>query len=37
MEHGGQPREESWFRRILRFGQSTVIQLDNPVPLTISG
>jgi lipoprotein-anchoring transpeptidase ErfK/SrfK len=36
MEHGGQPREESWFRRILRFGQSTVIQLDNPVTLTIT-
>jgi L,D-transpeptidase-like protein len=37
MEHGGQPREESWFQRILRFGQSTVINLDNPVPLTITG
>ena len=36
MEHGGQPREESWFRRILRFGQSTVIQLDHPVTLTIT-
>ena len=36
MEHGGQPRGESWFRRILRFGQSTVIQLDNPVALTIT-
>lgn len=37
MEHGGQPREESWFRRIFRFGQSTVINLDNPIPLTITG
>ena len=36
MEHGGQPREESWFRRIFRFGQSTVINLGNPIPLTIA-
>jgi L,D-transpeptidase ErfK/SrfK len=36
MEHGGQPREESWFRRIFRFGQSTVITLGNPIPLTIA-
>jgi L,D-transpeptidase ErfK/SrfK len=36
MEHGGQPREEGWFRRIFRFGRSTVINLDNPIPLTIS-
>ena len=37
MEHGGQPREESWFRRIFRFGRSTVIYLDNPVQLVITG
>ena len=36
MEHGGQPREESWFRRVLRFGRSTVITLDNPVRLVIT-
>ena len=36
MERGGQPREESWFRRIFRFGQSTVIYLNNPVPMTIA-
>jgi lipoprotein-anchoring transpeptidase ErfK/SrfK len=36
MEHGGQPREESWFRRVFRFGRSTVIYLNNPVPLTIT-
>lgn len=36
MEHGGQPREESWFRRVLRLGRSTVIYLDNPIGLTIS-
>jgi L,D-transpeptidase ErfK/SrfK len=37
MQQGGQPREESWFRRVLRFGRSTVIYLDNPIPLTITG
>ena len=36
MEHGGQPREEAWFRRVFRFGRSTVIHLDNPIPLTIT-
>jgi L,D-transpeptidase ErfK/SrfK len=36
MEHGGQPRAESWFRRILRFGRSTVIYLQNPIPLSIT-
>jgi L,D-transpeptidase ErfK/SrfK len=36
MEHGGQPRDESWFRRVFRFGRSTVIHLDNPIPLTIA-
>jgi lipoprotein-anchoring transpeptidase ErfK/SrfK len=35
MEHGGQPRGESWFRRVFRFGRSTVIYLDNPIPITI--
>jgi lipoprotein-anchoring transpeptidase ErfK/SrfK len=37
MQHGGQPREEGWFRRVFRFGRSTVINLDNPIPLTITG
>jgi lipoprotein-anchoring transpeptidase ErfK/SrfK len=37
MEHGGQPQEEGWFRRIFRFGRSTVVYLRNPVPLTIVG
>jgi L,D-transpeptidase ErfK/SrfK len=36
MEHGGQPREENWFRRVFRFGRSTVIHLNNPIPLTIT-
>jgi lipoprotein-anchoring transpeptidase ErfK/SrfK len=35
MEHGGQPREENWFRRVLRLGRSTVIYLDNPIGMTI--
>ena len=36
MEHGGQPREESWFRRVFRLGRSTVLYLDRPIPLTIT-
>ena len=36
MEHGGQPRDEAWFRRVFRFGRSTVIYLDRPLGLTIS-
>jgi lipoprotein-anchoring transpeptidase ErfK/SrfK len=36
MEHGGQPRGETWFRRVFRFGRSTVIYLDNPIPMTIT-
>lgn len=36
MEHGGQPREESWFRRVFRFGRSTVIYLNNPISMTIT-
>lgn len=38
MEHGGQPREESWFRRIFRFrSQTKVVYLKNPVSMTITG
>lgn len=38
MEHGGQPREENWFKRILHFRrQEHVVYLDNPVLLTITG
>lgn len=37
MEHGGQPRDESWFQRILHFRSETkMIFLDNPIPLTIT-
>jgi lipoprotein-anchoring transpeptidase ErfK/SrfK len=35
MDHGGQPRDEAWFRRVFRFGRSTVIYLDNPIGMTI--
>jgi lipoprotein-anchoring transpeptidase ErfK/SrfK len=37
MEHGGQPREENWFWRIIHSRrEEKVIYLDNPVALTIS-
>lgn len=37
MEHGGQPRDESWFWRVLHFRNETkTVMLDNPVPLTIT-
>ena len=36
MVHGGQPREESWFRRVLRFNnEERHIYLKRPIPLTI--
>ena len=36
MEHGGQPRGENWFWRILHFRRETkVVYLDNPVSLTV--
>jgi lipoprotein-anchoring transpeptidase ErfK/SrfK len=36
MEHGGQPREESWFWRVLRFrSPEKPIYLKNPIPLTV--
>lgn len=36
MENGGQPREESWFWKILHFGrEEKEVYLRNPVPLTI--
>jgi hypothetical protein len=38
MEHGGQPREENWFWRILHSRrEEKPIYLDNPVWLTITG
>jgi lipoprotein-anchoring transpeptidase ErfK/SrfK len=37
MEHGGQPRDESWFRRIFRFrSQTKVVYLRSPVSMTIT-
>ena len=36
MEHGGQPREESWFWRVLHFrNEEKPIILRNPIPLTV--
>lgn len=36
MEHGGEPREESWFWRVLHFRrQERPIYLDNPIPLRV--
>jgi lipoprotein-anchoring transpeptidase ErfK/SrfK len=36
MEHGGQPREESWFWRVLHFrSEEKPVYLKNPIPLTV--
>jgi lipoprotein-anchoring transpeptidase ErfK/SrfK len=37
MEHGGQPREENWFFRLIHFRrEEKPIYLDNPISLTIT-
>jgi lipoprotein-anchoring transpeptidase ErfK/SrfK len=37
MEHGGQPREENWFWRLIHFRrEEKPIYLDNPISLTIT-
>jgi lipoprotein-anchoring transpeptidase ErfK/SrfK len=37
MEHGGQPREENWFWRIIHSRrEEKVVYLNNPISLTIS-
>jgi lipoprotein-anchoring transpeptidase ErfK/SrfK len=37
MEHGGQPREENWFWRIIHSRrEEKVVYLENPISLTIS-
>jgi murein L,D-transpeptidase YcbB/YkuD len=37
MEHGGQPRDESWFYRVLHFRAETqTVILNNPIALTIT-
>jgi lipoprotein-anchoring transpeptidase ErfK/SrfK len=36
MEHGGQPRDESWFWRVVHFRSETkTVYLDTPVPMTV--
>jgi len=36
MEHGGQPRDESWFWRVLHFRSETkTVNLDHPVPISV--
>ena len=37
MDHGGQPRSESWFWRIIHFGrEEKEVYLSRPVPITIT-
>jgi lipoprotein-anchoring transpeptidase ErfK/SrfK len=37
MDHGGEPREESWFERILkRRGETHVVTLRTPITITIT-
>jgi murein L,D-transpeptidase YcbB/YkuD len=36
MDHGGQPRDENWFWRILHFRRETkTVYLQNPIPMTV--
>jgi lipoprotein-anchoring transpeptidase ErfK/SrfK len=36
MEHGGQPRDESWFWRVIHArSQTRTVNLRNPIPMTI--
>jgi len=38
MEHGGQPRDESWFWRVLHVRSETkTVYLDHPIPLSVTG
>jgi len=38
MEHGGEPREPGWFRRVLnRVRNTSEVRLGNPVPVVIRG
>jgi lipoprotein-anchoring transpeptidase ErfK/SrfK len=37
MDHGGQPRDESWFQRILHFrDQTQTVNLDHAIPMTVT-
>jgi murein L,D-transpeptidase YcbB/YkuD len=36
MEHGGQPRDEGWFWRVIHArSQTKTVNLRNPIPMTI--
>lgn len=36
MEHGGAPREEAWYKRVLKFrSQTKTVYLDHPIPMTV--
>lgn len=37
MEHGGKPMPEPWYKRIFRFKRTTVVYLEEPVPIEIEG
>jgi lipoprotein-anchoring transpeptidase ErfK/SrfK len=37
MEHGGSPRDESWFWRVLHFRSETkTVYLDHPIPMVVT-
>jgi lipoprotein-anchoring transpeptidase ErfK/SrfK len=37
MTHGGQPRDENWFWRVLHFRSETkTVYLNNPIPMTVA-
>jgi murein L,D-transpeptidase YcbB/YkuD len=37
MEHGGQPRDEDWFSRVLHFRSETkTVMLDQPIEMTVT-
>ncbi|MHB0971191.1 MAG: L,D-transpeptidase [Thermoanaerobaculia bacterium] len=35
MEHGGNPRPESWFRRMFRSRKTKVVYLESPITMTV--
>lgn len=38
MEHGGQPREENWFLRLIHSRrEEKPIYLNNPITITVEG
>jgi hypothetical protein len=37
MDHGGQPRDESWFWRVLHSrSESKTVYLNNPIPMSVN-